>query len=283
MGEAAGSGPNIGVAIGSIGATPGWWLESARRLDAAGYPSVWCWDHFVGKGDRSVPDVEQWTTLAAAAAATSRIGLGTFVTNVMNRHPALLARMASNVQELSGGRLTLGIGIGGGKREHEAYGMPFPDAAERARRLEEAVAVLRALWTGGPVSLDGEFYELHDAMAHPVPNPVPQILIGAESPGGVRLAARIGDGWAPEDAVYPALRDGYLEALEAAGRDRRDVRIVVGMSSGRSYQDNLVGGPWIAAPRDEWERWQAEGADAVIVTARTPADIDALVDARNRW
>jgi alkanesulfonate monooxygenase SsuD/methylene tetrahydromethanopterin reductase-like flavin-dependent oxidoreductase (luciferase family) len=279
----AGVGPSIGVAIGSIGATPGWWLESASRLDAAGYPSVWCWDHFVGKGDRSVPDVEQWTILAATAAATGRIGLGTFVTNVMNRHPSLLARMAGTLQEVSGGRLTVGIGIGGGKREHDAYGMAFPEAAERARRLEEAVAVLRALWTGGPVSFDGEFYQLRDAMAHPVPNPAPRILVGAESPAGVHLAARIGDGWAPEDAVYPALRDAYLEALAAEGRDRGDVRIVVGMSSGRSYQDNLVGGPWISAPRDEWERWRAAGVDSVIVTARTPGDIDALVDARSRW
>lgn len=278
-----GAGPSIGVAIGSIGATPGWWLESARRLDAAGYPSVWCWDHFVGKGDRSVPDVEQWTILAATAAATGRIGLGTFVTNVMNRHPSLLARMAGTLQEVSGGRLTVGIGIGGGKREHDAYGMAFPEAAERARRLEEAVAVLRALWTGGPVSFEGEYYQLRDAMAHPVPNPAPRILVGAESPAGVRLAARIGDGWAPEDAVYPALRDAYLEALAAEGRDRGDVRIVVGMASGRSYQDNLVGGPWIAAPRDEWERWRAAGVDSVIVTARTPGDIDALVDARSRW
>ena len=281
--ESSGDGPVIGVAIGSIGATPGWWLESARRLDEAGYPTIWCWDHFVGRGDRTVPDVEQWTTLAATAAATRQIGLGTFVTNVMNRHPALLARMAGNVQALSGGRLTLGIGIGGGKREHEAYGMDFPEAAERARRLEEAVAILRALWTGGPVSFDGEFYQLRDAVAHPVPEPTPRILIGAESVVGVQLAARIGDGWAPEDAVYPTLVNGYLEALAAAGRRRADVHVVVGMGSGRSYQDNLVGGPWVATPREEWERWREAGADAVIVTARTPGDIDALVDARRRW
>ncbi|MBI3747080.1 MAG: LLM class flavin-dependent oxidoreductase, partial [Chloroflexi bacterium] len=93
-----GGGPRIGVAIGAIGATPRWWLESAVRLDAAGYQSVWCWDHFVGRGDRTVPDVEQWTMLSAVAGATERIGLGTFVTNVMNRHPALLARMAGTVQ-----------------------------------------------------------------------------------------------------------------------------------------------------------------------------------------
>jgi alkanesulfonate monooxygenase SsuD/methylene tetrahydromethanopterin reductase-like flavin-dependent oxidoreductase (luciferase family) len=277
------AGPQIGVAIGSIGLTPRVWLESARRLDAAGYPSIWSWDHFVGRGDRTVPDVEQWTILAATAAATSRIGLGTFVTNVMNRHPALLARMAGNVQELSGGRLTLGIGIGGGQKEHEAYGMDFPEASERARRLEEAVAVLRALWTGGPVSLDGEFYRLHDAVAHPVPSPTPRILIGAESAAGVRLAARIGDGWAPEDSVFEQLKPAYLEALVAGGRRVEDVSIVVGMSSGRSYQDNLVGGEWTARPAEAWARWHEAGADAVIVTARTTADIDALVGAMDRW
>ncbi|MBI3752414.1 MAG: LLM class flavin-dependent oxidoreductase [Chloroflexi bacterium] len=280
-GEAGG--PRIGVAIGSIGATPRWWLESARRLDAAGYPAVWSWDHFVGRGDRTVPDVEQWTILAAAAASTERIGLGTFVTNVMNRHPALLARMASTVQELSGGRVTLGIGIGGGKKEHDAYGMDFPEAAERARRLAEAVAVLRALWTGGPVSLEGEFYRLREAVAHPVPDPAPRILIGAESPAGVRLAARIGDGWAPEDAVYAQLLPAYLDALAAAGRPRADVAVVVGMASGRSYRDNLVGGPWVTAPRETWAGWRDAGADEVIVTARTTADIDALVEAANRW
>ncbi|HEX7949511.1 MAG TPA: LLM class flavin-dependent oxidoreductase [Candidatus Limnocylindrales bacterium] len=275
--------PRIGVAIGSIGMTPRDWLESARRLDVAGYPSVWSWDHFVGRGDRTVPDVEQWTILSAAASTTERIGLGTFVTNVMNRHPALLARMAGTVQELSGGRLTLGIGIGGGKKEHEAYGMDFPEPPERARRLEEAVAVLRALWTGGPVSLAGEFYRLHDAVAHPVPDPAPRILIGAESPAGVRLAARIGDGWAPEDAVYEQLRPAYLEALAAAGRRREDATVVVGMGSGRSYHDNLVGGEWVTAPREGWARWHEAGADEVIVTARTTADIDALVDAAGRW
>lgn len=275
--------PRIGVAIGSIGMTPRAWLDSARRLDVAGYPSIWSWDHFVGRGDRTVPDVEQWTILAATAAVTERIRLGTFITNVMNRHPALLARMAGTVQELSGGRLTVGIGIGGGKKEHEAYGMDFPEPRERARRLEEAVGVLRALWTGGPVSLDGAFYRLEDAVAHPVPSPTPRILIGAETPAGVRLAARIGDGWAPEDTVYEQLAPAYLEALAAAGRRREDVTIVVGMGSGRSYQDNLVGGEWVTAPRETWARWHAAGADEVIVTARTTGDIDALVDAASRW
>ena len=92
----------IGVALGSMGATASWWLESAQRLEAAGYHAVWSWDHFVAGKDRSVPVLEQWTILSAAAGTTSRIGLGTFVSNVMNRHPAVLARMASTLQAASG-------------------------------------------------------------------------------------------------------------------------------------------------------------------------------------
>jgi alkanesulfonate monooxygenase SsuD/methylene tetrahydromethanopterin reductase-like flavin-dependent oxidoreductase (luciferase family) len=115
----------VGVAIGSVGADVAWWLESARRLDEAGYAGAWCWDHVMGKGDPTVPVLEQWTTLAAAAAVTRRIGIGSWVSNVMNRHPAMLARMAGTVQAISGGRLTLGIGIGG-PSEHRAYGIDFP-------------------------------------------------------------------------------------------------------------------------------------------------------------
>ncbi|HEY4633415.1 MAG TPA: LLM class flavin-dependent oxidoreductase, partial [Candidatus Limnocylindrales bacterium] len=163
----------IGVCLGSIGVTAEWWLESAGRLDAAGYDGVWCWDHFVSRGRRADSVLEQWTTLAATAAVTRRIRVGTFVANVMNRHPALVARMAATVQAVSGGRFVLGIGIGGHPAEHDAYGMPFPAVEERAARLAEAVAVVRALWTGGPVSSEGPYYPLQDAFARPVPEPLP--------------------------------------------------------------------------------------------------------------
>jgi alkanesulfonate monooxygenase SsuD/methylene tetrahydromethanopterin reductase-like flavin-dependent oxidoreductase (luciferase family) len=275
--------PRIGVAIGSIGATPRWWLESAVRLEAAGYRAIWCWDHFVGAGDRTVPVVEQWTILSATAGATQRVGLGTFVTNVMNRHPALVARMASTLQEVSGGRFTLGIGLGGGAREHISYGIDFPASAERARRIEEAVAVIRALWTGGPVIRDGTFYPLSDAYARPVPDPAPRILVGAESPGGVRLAARIGDGWAAEEDGFNAHLGRYLDALEAEGRRRANAWIALGFGGGRSGEDALRGSPWVEAPGETWARWFEAGADEVIVTARTQADVDALVKARGRW
>jgi alkanesulfonate monooxygenase SsuD/methylene tetrahydromethanopterin reductase-like flavin-dependent oxidoreductase (luciferase family) len=273
----------IGVSLGSIGATASWCLDSVRRLDAAGYRGAWCWDHFVGRGDRTVPVVEQWTILAAAAGATSRIGVGTFITNVMNRHPAVVARMAQTLQDASGGRFTLGIGIGGAPAEHRAYGIDFPDVAERAARLEEAVNVIRALWTGGPVTRPSPYYPLEDAYAAPAPSPAPRILIGASSPAGLRIAARVGAGWAAESDDFEQLLPVYREALAAEGRSFEDAHVVVGFGGGKSGQDALGGSPWIEAPRETWARYAELGADEAIVTARTTNDVDALVTAVDRW
>jgi alkanesulfonate monooxygenase SsuD/methylene tetrahydromethanopterin reductase-like flavin-dependent oxidoreductase (luciferase family) len=282
-GSAEGERLPIGVAIGSIGTTAEWWLESARRLEAAGYRAAWSWDHFVGGGARTVPVVEQWTILAAAAGATSRIRLGTFVTNVMNRHPALVARMASTLQAASGGRFTLGIGIGGNKAEHRAYGIEFPEVAERADRLEEAIQVIKALWTGGPISRSSPFYPLAEAHALPVPNPPPRVLVGAASPRGLRIAAGVADGWAAEIDDFERLLPRYLQALAAVGRSRGDQWIAVGFGGGKSGQDALAGSPWIEAPRETWARYAELDADEAIVTARTTNDVDALVAAVDRW
>jgi alkanesulfonate monooxygenase SsuD/methylene tetrahydromethanopterin reductase-like flavin-dependent oxidoreductase (luciferase family) len=273
----------IGVAIGTIGATPAWWLESAIRLEAAGYRAVWAWDHFVGGGDPTVPVVEQWTILAAVAGATSTLRVGTFVTNVMNRHPAVVARMASTLQGASGGRLTVGIGVGGSPAEHQAYGIDYPAIGERADHLEEAVQVIRALWGGGPVTRPSPFYPLTGAHAFPVPAPAPRLLIGAASPRGLRIAAAQADGWAAEIDDFERLLPTYLDALAANGKSREDAWIALGFGSGRSGKDVLDGSPWIERPADEWARWRAAGADEVIVPARTPADIDALVSATGRW
>jgi alkanesulfonate monooxygenase SsuD/methylene tetrahydromethanopterin reductase-like flavin-dependent oxidoreductase (luciferase family) len=279
----AGPAPQIGVAIGTIGATPEWWLESARRLEAAGYRAVWAWDHFVGGGDKTVPVVEQWTILAAAAGATNRIRIGSFITNVMNRHPAVVARMASTLQAASGGRLTLGMGIGGNAAEHRAYGIDFPDVPERAARLEEGIEVIKALWSGGPVTRPSPHYPLVEAYAFPMPDPAPRILVGAASPRGLRIAAKGADGWAAEIDDFERLLPTYLEALAAAGKTRQDAWIAVGFGSGKSGNDALAGSPWVETPREAWQRYAEAGADEVIVPARTPADIDALLGAVDRW
>ena len=273
----------IGVCIRSIRGEPGWWLESARRLDAAGYAGIWSWDHFIGQGVPTVPVVECWTILAMAAAQTERVSIGPFVLNVMNRHPAVVARMASTLQIASGGRLILGIGIGGAPKEHAAYGIDFPAAPERVARLEEAVAVIRALWTGGPVTRESPFYPLREAFAYPIPVRPPPIILGGETAAGARLAGRIGDGWSAFDDNFEANLPLYLESLAASGRRREDQRVIVGFQGDWLAEASIADSPWIQAPNETWQRWQAAGADDVIVLARTTADIDALVEAAGRW
>jgi alkanesulfonate monooxygenase SsuD/methylene tetrahydromethanopterin reductase-like flavin-dependent oxidoreductase (luciferase family) len=227
--------------------------------------------------------MEQWTILAAAAGATSRIGIGTFVTNVMNRHPALVARMAATLQDASAGRFTLGIGIGGAPKEHQAYGIDFPAVPERVARLEEAVGVIRALWTGGPVTRPGRYYPLDGAHAFPAPDPAPRLLIGGGSPPGVRLAAQIGDGWAAESDAFEQLLPIYRDALEAQGSSLDRAWIALGFGGGKTGVDALEGSPWVDSPRDTWGRYAEAGVDEAIVTARTPNDVDALVAAVDRW
>jgi alkanesulfonate monooxygenase SsuD/methylene tetrahydromethanopterin reductase-like flavin-dependent oxidoreductase (luciferase family) len=273
----------LGVSIRSIRAEPGWWLESARRLDEAGFAGLWCWDHFMGRGDRAVPVVECWTILSMAAAMTERVTVAPFVFNVMNRHPALVARMASTLQIASGGRLVLGIGIGGAPKEHAAYGMDFPDAPERAARLDEAVAVIRALWTGGPVTRPSRFYPLEDAVAFPVPEPAPRIIIGGETPAGARLAGRIGDGWNTFDDNFETSLPLYLEALEEAGRPRDQQTVIVGFQGDWLGEESFRDPAWFHEPRATWERWKEAGADGAIVLARTTDDVDALVESVARW
>jgi alkanesulfonate monooxygenase SsuD/methylene tetrahydromethanopterin reductase-like flavin-dependent oxidoreductase (luciferase family) len=273
----------VGVSIRTIRAEPAWWLESARRLDEAGYAGIWAWDHFMGRGDVTVPVVEGPTILAMAAGATRRLTVGTFVANVMNRHPAIVARMASTLQIASGGRFVLGIGIGGHPKEHAAYGIPFPEAKERVAHLEEAVAVIRALWTGGPVTRPSPYYPLAAAVAFPVPDPAPRIIVGGETPAGARLAARIGDGWSTFDDNFESNLPLYLETLDATGRRRADQRVIVAFQGDWLGEADIAESEWIREPRAAWERWHEKGADGAIVLARSTADIDALVGAVERW
>ena len=280
---ASGSRLPIGVSIRTIRAEPSWWLESARRLDAAGYAGVWAWDHFMGKGDLTVPVVECWTAISMAAAQTERVSVAPFVFNVMNRHPALVARMASTLQIASGGRLILGIGIGGARKEHEAYGIEFPEAPERVARLEEAIEVIRAMWTGGPITRESPYYPLREAYARPIADPLPPIVIGGETAAGARLAGRIGDGWTAFDDNFEQNLPLYLESLAASGRRREDQRVLVGFQGDWLGDESIDASPWIQAPRETWERWADAGADGAILLARTTADIDALVAAAGRW
>ncbi len=270
----------IGVNLTAIGVSSAWWVETAQSLEKAGFSTVWCWDHFVSRGRLTDPVLECWTTLAVTAAATERLRVGSFVTNVMNRHPAVLARIVASLADASGGRVELGIGIGGHPAEHHAYGIDFPEAPERVEHLEEAVQVLRLLWSGGPVSYEGRHYRLHDAYAFPAPNPPPRIVIGGEKPAGARLAARIGDAWTMNGSELDHLEPAFRGALEAAGRTRSDVDVVVALDLKRG-----VGAEEQPLFRDlagELERWQEQGADELVLHWVRPAEVPALLAAAER-
>ncbi|MFV2061983.1 MAG: LLM class flavin-dependent oxidoreductase [Chloroflexota bacterium] len=212
----------IGLNLSSIGVEAEWWLEAARRSESEGFGAAWIWDHFVSRGQLTDSVLECWTMLAAASMQTSSIRLGSFVTNVMNRHPAVLARMVATVTELSGGRIELGIGAGGHPAEHSAYGVPFPARAERGEHLEEAVRVLRLLLAGGPADFAGRHYQLEAAHAFPAPVPAPRIVVAGTTAVGARLAARDGDAWTCFADGFDELLPVFDAALGEAGGVRAD-------------------------------------------------------------
>ena len=279
-GQASGLAIPVGINLTSIRVTGRWWLDTAKRVQAAGFSTAWIWDHFVSWGRQADPLLECWTTLAAAAATTSGIHLGSFVTNVANRHPAVLARQVMTVADMAPGRVELGIGIGGHPAEHIAYGIDFPEASERAARLEEAVAVIRALFAGGPATFQGQHYHLTEAYAAPIPNPAPRISIAAESPAGARLAARAGDAWITFERFFDRLLPIYLEALAAAGRERSDVSIIVADDVPRGA--DAAKAPILADPVATTAAWRERGVDELILHWIHEDQLEAVLAAGER-
>lgn len=174
-------------------------VERVRFAEDAGFDGAWVFDHFTPLyGDARGPCLEAYTLLAGLAARTSRIRLGALVTGITYRHPSILATEAITVDHVSGGRLELAVGAAWFGDEHAEMGIPFPPTGERADRLEEAIAVLRALMTSDEATFEGRHYQLRGATYRPRPvqQPHPPIWVGA---GGRRrtipIAARHADAW----------------------------------------------------------------------------------------
>jgi alkanesulfonate monooxygenase SsuD/methylene tetrahydromethanopterin reductase-like flavin-dependent oxidoreductase (luciferase family) len=257
----------VGVNPTVCGVSGAWWLGAARRAEAAGFETVWAWDHFISRGDLDDSWLECFTTLTAAGVSTERIGLGTFVVNNINRHPAVLANIVATLADFAPGRVELGIGIGGHPVEHESYGMAYAPASVRAQMLEEAVAVLRLLFSGGPVDFEGRHYQLTEARCFPVPDPTPRITIAGTKPAGARMAARLGDAWTCFDDGYDQLRPVFDVALADAGRSSEDVGVIVGVHHER-----------ISEPiADLARRWQERGATEIILFDLDAAELDRLL------
>jgi alkanesulfonate monooxygenase SsuD/methylene tetrahydromethanopterin reductase-like flavin-dependent oxidoreductase (luciferase family) len=171
-----------------------------------------------------VPEV--WTTLAALAEVTRRVTLGPLVLNVGSRHPGLLANMAATLQEVSGGRLLLGLGAGASRRlpyavEHEALGLAIEPDQARAQRVAEAIQVMRRLWTGDESSFPGAYYRLDGPSGFLRPAPPPPVIVGGFGPRMAAIAGRHGDGFNTQ-ATHPRLAELLKLARDAHAESGRD-------------------------------------------------------------
>ncbi|KAB1922244.1 LLM class F420-dependent oxidoreductase [Micromonospora noduli] len=212
------------------GATYDQLLAVARCAEDAGYGAFFRSDHYLMMGDVSGEPgpTDAWTTLAGLARETSRIRLGTLMTAATFRLPGPLAITVAQVDQMSGGRVELGIGTGWYAEEHSAYGIPFPPLAERFDRLEEQLAVITGLWAtpaGERFDHDGRYYPVRDspALPKPVQQPRPPILLGGTGPKRTpRLAARYADEFNLPFASVPdtaAQFDRVRVACAEIGRD----------------------------------------------------------------
>jgi probable F420-dependent oxidoreductase len=168
----------------------------AEAAEELGFDSVWATEHIIvgpEAADSFGRVYEPLTTLAWLAGRSERIGLGTSIVLVPLHHPMHLAKQAATLQELSGGRFSLGIGIGWHRDEFQSMGVDF---AGRGSRADEAIQVMRAIWSGQR-DFEGRWWSFHDATAEPQPSPQPQIWVGGSSAHAVRRARAVGDVWHP--------------------------------------------------------------------------------------
>ena len=206
------------------------YLDLCRYLEHSGWDGLWVADHFMpSREDNTGPTGEAWTTLTALATLVPRLRLGTLVVGNTYRHPAIVAKMAAQVDIISGGRLVLGLGAGWQRNEHEAYGIPFYTVGERLRRLRESAQIVKSLFAQERTTFAGRYYTVTDAPLAPKPlqRPGPPLLIGG---GGeqvtLKIAARFADEWnvwgTPETlAQKGAILDRYCADIN---RDPSEIR-----------------------------------------------------------
>ncbi|MBI4260414.1 MAG: LLM class flavin-dependent oxidoreductase [Actinobacteria bacterium] len=230
-----------------------------RAADDAGLWGAFTFDHLVPLNDLRPgvpeparvppgPQLEGWTTLAALAASTRRLRVGTLATGVTYRHPVLLAKMAVTLDHVTGGRAILGVGAAWHRTEHEMYGIPFPEVGERMGRLEETLETFHLLCRQEVTDYEGRHVRLREAVFEPKPvNPdgIP-VLVGGSGPRLRRIAARHADLFNsfPPPWEWRALNDGLDEACRSVGRHPgdlvRSVLVFVELSGDREREERVV-------------------------------------------
>jgi alkanesulfonate monooxygenase SsuD/methylene tetrahydromethanopterin reductase-like flavin-dependent oxidoreductase (luciferase family) len=231
LGPAERSGLRVGVQLPEVERDVRWpeLLRIAGAVEDCGFDSAWVGDHLLYRGDgrpeRGPWDC--WTTLAALAAATERVKLGPLVAATAFRPPGLLARAAAAVDEVSRGRLVVGLGAGWNETEFAAFDLPYD---RRVSRFEEAFEIVRRLLAGERVTFEGEFHRVRDAVLLPRPARRPPLMIGANGPRMLAIALPHVDVWNTWFHEFGNRADGFATrnaaidaAVEQAGRHPRDV------------------------------------------------------------
>lgn len=228
-------------------------VHRARMAEDLGVDGVWVCDHFLPLiGDPKGPNLEAWTLLAGLARETSTIRLGTMVTGMTHRWPAVLAAQVLTVDQLSGGRVECAVGAAWNEPEHLAYGIAFPTVRDRMDGLEEGVQILRALFTQDDVTFRGRRYSLEAATLHPRPvqQPHPPIWVGGT--GRTRtlpIAGRYADvwhGWADDVSEYREIRGIIDDAAGAAGRDPAAILRASSLSIAEPWDEVRATYDWMA-------------------------------------
>lgn len=288
--------------VNALPQTGAWddYRELCLRAEALGYSSFWTYDHLVSRSSDGLgPTLECLTTVAALASVTSRITLGSLVLASEFRHPSLVAKAASTLSLISGGRFALGMSAGSNAMEHGMFGIPYPEAGERVRRFADAASVIRSLLHGETVSRRDGIFDLDNARLIPAADP-PAIAIGARGPRMLRLVSEFAD--LHVSAATPGELRSLNRELDAAcertGRAPTSIEraVIVYEACGRTPEataakraalETLFGRPFadlenrVLHGGREWlvtrlGEYREAGADHVFVSTLPPYDHDFL-------
>lgn len=292
-------------------------LAIARRAEAAGFEALFRSDHYESfPGDTDRPTTDAWAVLAGLARETERIRLGVLVSPVTFRTPGNLAKVVATIDEMSGGRIELGLGAGWHENEHKRHGFPFPSIDERATMLEETLQVVLGLWEEPDGwSFHGRFCTIEDARFRPRPSALPgregrrpPILVGGGgAPRAMRLAARWADEFNLSSAGPERVADRFRTldaALRAAGRDPSTLvhSVMAGVLVGRDETEvqrrkgdllaalgaGDAGDDWFATRQERWvfgtpdaaremtRRFEAAGVERLMLQTFLPWDLDMI-------
>ena len=278
----------VGIMIeGQEGLTWERWFRLADAAESLGYESLCRSDHLTGLGgDSRRPSLDTWASLTALATRTRRIRFGPMVSPITFYHPALLGKQATAVDQLSGGRLDLGIGAGWNEYEHAMFGVPFPPLRERMDRLECGARLLRALGAGQPVTLAQPHFPLQRAESYPLPTHGRLRLVvgGRGEKRTLRVAAEFADEWNATRIDVPAFRakrEVLAAHCAAVGRDPETIgrSLMIPLAIGRDAADvarriAAARASFPSLPPDE-AAWRAAGFLA--------GSAEAVVEALGAW